>query len=351
MVTDEKRVSIAVIGSGFISEYHVDGIQAAGSADIATLVGRNQKTTSQRADKFGIPNASVDYEHVLRDPTIDGVVIATPDATHKFLAIAALEAGKSVLLQKPMGMNVIECTEIISASESSSGRLSVSFMHRYFPEVRWLREQIGKGRFGDIHSIRMRNATPGAGWAAWLYDQKNVAGGVIMQLGVHGIDLIQYLFGPISRVSAFSSTMKPNCRLDNGEEVTMKLEDNVVAIYELAAGFNATHEMSWTEAAGCDRFRLEVYFEDGTVWLRTDQATALFCKSREDGQTNWQSADLAEEPLGQAHHRHWLNVVSGVSPADDTAQAGLSATIVAEKMYRSILERESKLIVRDDFVG
>jgi len=349
-MTDEKGMSIAVIGGGFISEYHINGIRAAGSADITTLVGRDQNKTMLRARELGIPNASVSYEQVLSDPMIDGVVIATPDATHKRLTIGALEAGKSVLLQKPMAMNVTECREIISASQSSTGQLSVSFMHRYFPEVRWLREQINNREFGNVHSIRMRNATPGAGWSSWLYDQNKVAGGVIMQLGVHGIDLIQYLFGPIATVSAFSSTMKPNCRLDNGEQVTMSLEDNVVAIYQLAAGFNATHEMSWTEAAGCDRFRLEVYFEDGTVWLRTDQAAALYSTERIDGHTDWQSANLAQEPLGQEHHRHWLNVVSGAAAGDDTAQGGLSATIVAEQMYRSITESRSQEVVQAGIV-
>ncbi|MDF1775417.1 MAG: Gfo/Idh/MocA family oxidoreductase [Rhizobiaceae bacterium] len=339
-----KQVSVAIIGAGFISEYHIDGIRAAGGADITTLVGRNLSKTKQRAEELQIAKASVDFDTVLQDPMIEGVVIATPDATHKPLAIAALDAGKCVLLQKPMAMNTGECGEIIAAAERSSARLSVSFMHRYFPEVRWLREQIDKKAFGKIHSVRMRNATSGAGWATWLYDPKNVAGGVVMQLGVHGIDLVQHLFGPIAAVSAYSSTMKPQCRLEDGEEVRMTLEDNVVAIYELAAGFNATHEMSWTEVSGTDRFRLEVYFEDGTVWLRTNEGAALFSKSRKHGPADWQSATLNQEPLGQSHHRHWLKVVRGSVPPDDTAQAGLSASIVAEHIYRSIVERRSQTV-------
>lgn len=337
-----KQVSVAIIGTGFISDYHIDGIRAAGGAEIATLVGRNLVKTKRRAAELQIANASIELDNVVLDPLIDAVVIATPDSTHKALAIDALNAGKHVLLQKPMAMNIAECREIMTVADRSSAQLSVSFMHRYFPEVRWLREQIAREEFGKVHSVRIRNATPGAGWAAWLYDPKSVAGGVVMQLGVHGIDLVQHLFGPIASVAAFSTTMKPNCRLENGEHVQMALEDNVVAIYQLAAGFNVTHEMSWTEVSGTDRFKLEVYFEDGTIWLRTDQASALFSKGCKDGRTDWQTVEINEEPLGQAHHRHWLDVISGLRPADGTPQAAFSTTVVAKKMYRSIVERRSQ---------
>lgn len=328
----QDKVAIAVIGAGFICDYHVAGIRAAGTGEVTTLVGRNRDRTARRASDLGIAQVSTDHKQVLDDPSIDAVVIATPDVTHKPLAIQALAANKSVLLQKPMAMSSEECRIIVEAASRSTGRLSVSFMHRYLPEVRWLRDRLREGEFGKLHAIRLHNATPGAGWADWFFDPAKVAGGVVMQLGVHGIDLVQHLFGSITEVSARTATMKPTVRIADGRTMRMPFEDNVVAVYRLASGVNVSHEMSWTEVAGCDRFRLEVYFERAAVWLRTDAGPALVNRG---GANGWEPVDLADEPFGRAHHADWLEGVRSITPSDDTAEAGLSTLLVSEHIYRA----------------
>lgn len=340
-----SNTNIALIGAGFISAYHVDGIRAAGSASLSILVGRLADKSAQRAKELGIPRSVTDIDTVLADPDIKGVIVATPDATHKPLAIAALEAGKAVLLQKPMAVSSQECRDIIAVAERAGAPLSVSFMHRYFAEVRWLKAKIAEGEFGPIHTIRLRNATPGAGWADWFFDPQSIGGGVVMQLGVHGIDLLQHVFGPISSVSAICSTVKPRIQLDDGREMEMPFEDNAFALYRFAAGYTATHEMSWTEVAGCDRFRLEVYFQDATVWLRADGIPAQVIRPGSSDAGDRELVNLDPEPLGKAHHANWLDVISGMVPADDTAAAGLSTLIIGEHIYRAAREAKTLDIV------
>jgi predicted dehydrogenase len=162
MPTSSGASSVAIIDAGFISEYHINGIRAAGDAEITCLVGRRANKTAERAAQLEIPHHSTHYHNVLIDPDIDAVVIATPDATHKSITIDALRAGKSVLLQKPMVINSEECAQILQCANETRTPLTVSFMHRYFAEVRWLRKQILHNTYGKIHSIRIRNATPGA---------------------------------------------------------------------------------------------------------------------------------------------------------------------------------------------
>jgi predicted dehydrogenase len=346
MAQNSDPVRIAVIGAGFIADYHINGIRAAGGALVTTLVGRRAERTRERAAQLGVANSSTDIDAVLCDNAVDAVVVATPDATHKQIAIDALGAGKPVLLQKPMAMTSGDCREIIGVADQTGTRLTVSFMHRYFPEIRWLKDKIADNSFGPIHFVRLRNATPGADWADWFFNPDNVAGGVVMQLGVHGIDLTQHLFGPIAEVSAMSKTMKRERLLDDGRRVTSALEDNTLATYGFAAGFNASHEMSFTEVAGCDRFRLEVYFENATVWLRSDRSAAMINDGTQGAVSGWQPVDLPDEPLGQAHHAHWLDVVAGRSPADDTALAGVSTIVVAEHIYRAVRERATLSIAQ-----
>lgn len=327
------RVAVAVIGAGFIADYHVNGLRAAGGADVTALVGRRQQPTEAKAASLGIDRVETDYRRVLDDRSIDAVVVASPDDTHERIAIDALQAGKWVLLQKPMALDSTQCRNIMAADKHPGGRLSVSFMHRHFPEVRWLRELLTAGRLGKVHSVRIRNATPGADWSDWFFTPGNVSGGVVMQLGVHGIDLCRHLFGPIASVAADMTTAKPERTLADGRLVRSELEDNALAAYRFCNGIQASHEMSCTELRGCDRFRLEIYAENGTAWLRTERGRAAIFAPEITGKEDWAVPAFPDEALGEAHHRHWLSIVRGDSPADDTPAAGLQSIVVAEAIY------------------
>ena len=333
MLASSHRINVAIVGAGFISDYHASGLKAAGGAHVSTLVGRRREATQSQAGRLGIDRVETDYRAVLDDPTIDAIVVASPDDTHERIAIDALDAGKSVLVQKPMALDSTQCSNIIEAARSSRATLTVSFMHRYFPEVVWLRQMLMDGRLGDIHSIRIRNATPGADWADWFYKPGKVAGGVVMQLGVHGIDLCRHLVGEILEVQASTRTARANRVLADGATLTHCLEDNAVALYGLAGGTQVSHEMSYTELRGCDRFRLELYGDGGTVWLRSERgAAALFAPAITD-RHEWVAPELVNEPPGRAHHRHWLSILRGECPPDDTAQAGRQSVAVGEAIY------------------
>ena len=161
---------------------------------------------------------------------------------HARRAIAALEAGKPALLQKPMARNSAECRAIIAAAQATGVPLFVSFMHRYLEEIEQVRPLLERGVLGRVHSVRQRNATPGADWAAWFYRKENVGGGVLLQLGVHGIDLLRHLFGEIVRVRATTALMIKERMLADGTVVRPNAEDLVIATYEFASGLIAAHE-------------------------------------------------------------------------------------------------------------
>ncbi|MGV3651620.1 MAG: Gfo/Idh/MocA family oxidoreductase, partial [Devosia sp.] len=158
------------------------------------------------------------------------------------------------------------------------------------------------------------------------------------------IDLVQHLFGPIATVSAATQTARPRRTLRDGREIASRIEDAAQALYGFAAGFGASHEMSYTEIAGTDRFRLELVTDAGTIWLRTERGAAAMFAPGITGTRDWVRPDLVDEPLGAAHHRHWLETVR--TGADDgTAEAGLSAMVVAEAIYGSAASGQRIAIV------
>lgn len=158
-------------------------------------------------------------------------MILTPENSHEEIAVAAADAGKAMLVQKPVADSVGACESIIEAAERAGVSLQVSYMHRHFEEVVVARDLIQSGKFGGIHAVRMRNATPGH-IMAWYYDPAVVQGGVVFSLGTHGIDIVQHLVGAIDNVSARTANMMRERTLPNGEFVKdITLEDIAFATY------------------------------------------------------------------------------------------------------------------------
>jgi predicted dehydrogenase len=336
-----ETVRLGVIGAGYIADYHLGGITAAGGADVRMIMGRSLDRTASVAKRYGVPAITQDWREVLERKDIDAVVILTPDGTHEEIAVAAAQAGKAILLQKPMGRSSAECRRIIAAAQRSGVDLQVSFMHRYFEEVAFVREILAGGRAGPVLSMRLRNATPGPDWKDWFFSQSGGGSGVVLQLGTHGIDLSRYLFGEIERVSATVATQRPERRLADGRHIKVEFEDHAFSTYHFNGGALGSHEMNFVEVQGCDRFRLEIYCAGGTMWLRTERGLLSVYAPDFTGHKGWLIPDLPNRPMGARHHAYWMDGIRGKLPKDKTAEDGLATLLVAEATYRSAKEGKS----------
>ena len=331
-------VGVAMIGAGFIAEYHLSGLASAGGASVRLITGRNQDKARQLAARFGVREISDDWRRALDRADVDAVIIATPDHTHEEIALAAAAAGKHILLQKPMAGSVAACRRIIQAAGSAGVDLQVSFMHRYFEEVQQARELLGAGAIGPVQSIRIRNATPGPDWGDWFFDPAFVAHGVVDQLGVHGIDLATWLLGPIRDVSARVTIQLPTRRLRDGRVVAVNAPDTAIASYGFGSadglGPVGSHEMSMIEAQGCDRFRIELYGELGTIWLRSERGRLAVWAPEQHGRV-WHVPVLEEAPPGKIQHARWLAGLTNALPREHTAAQALAGMQVVEAIHRS----------------
>lgn len=347
-MVSKRHIRVGLIGAGYISGYHLAGLRATGEADVCMIAGRSRDRVARVAHEYAVPESVTDYRMILDRADIDAVVIATPDHTHEAIAIAAAQAGKAILLQKPMARTTQECRRIIDAARRTGVCLSVSFMHRYLDEVIKLRELLTNPRVGQVQAVRIRNATPGADWNDWFFSLDYVAGGVVMQLGVHGIDLVQHLFGPIATVTASTSLLRGTRKLADGRTVNSQCEDHANAIYRFASGIEAVHDMSYSEVQGCDRFRLEIYCADATIWLRTERGLLSIYAPALTGKKAWVVPEFDVTEFGARHHAHWLAVVRKEAADDTTAEDGLATIQVAEAIYRSAASRCEETIEEPD---
>lgn len=333
-MSDEK-VAVAVIGAGFISNYHINGLKAVPEAEIVAIADSRGERAEARAQEHGIKEATDDYRRLLDRRDIDAVVISTPDDRHEEVALAAAEAGKAILLQKPMAMTVDGCRNILASARAAKVDLQVSWMHRHFEEVAYTQQLLRDERVGPVFAVRIRNAVSPAVDKAWYYKKGVVAGGAVLQLGIHGIDLSQHIFGRIESVNATTDILMRNRRMPDGEIITPEVEDHAFAQYRYAGGALGTHEMTSCEAHGTDRFSMEVYCANATMLLRGSRGALSVWAPDVLGKSGWVVPALEERPFGARHHAWWIDIVRGERPTEDTATDGLRAQIVADAIYVS----------------
>lgn len=325
-------IGIAFVGAGSIAAYHLDALATLPDADVRIVVGRDAAKAAAFAAQRGIPAGTADLDAALARADIDAIVVASPDDTHEAICLKATAAGKAILVQKPMAPDAAACRRMIAAAQAANVDLQVSFMHRYFEEFAAARELIAAGAIGTPTSARMRNATPGPDWGDWFFKKTRVGGGVVPQLGIHGIDLLTQLFGPVVSLNATTAILRQERLLADGRVVTVENPDSAWATYRFANGMAASHDMSMIEAAGTDRFGMEIYGTAGTIQLR---GVAGPLRLRRKGASAWETPALPTPPMGQRHHRRWLDGLTGARPPETTARDALVGLLIAEAIERS----------------
>ncbi|MEQ7051279.1 Gfo/Idh/MocA family oxidoreductase [Paenibacillaceae sp. P-4] len=192
-----SKVKVAVIGTGSISEMHFNGYKNNSEAEIIAVCDLNAERAKEKAVKYEAPDAIVytDYHELLQNPDIDAVSICTWNNSHAPIAIAALEAGKHVLVEKPLCMTVEEALAVQEAQKKSGKKLQIGYVRRYGTNTRVLKKFIDEGELGEIYyakaSCIRRLGNPGG----WFSDKERSGGGPLIDIGVHVIDLCWYLMG------------------------------------------------------------------------------------------------------------------------------------------------------------
>lgn len=187
-------IKLGIVGAGGIARAHLSAAKSVGVmvTAIADVSDDAAKTT---AGEFNIPETYSDPAKMFAAADIDAVVIGAPNKFHKGLAMAALRAGKDVLLEKPMAMNVAECRAINAAVKKSGRILQMGFVQRYSAVAGTAKAFIDAGRLGRVYHIKTnyyrRRGIPGLG--GWFTTRATSGGGPLIDLGVHILDLALYL--------------------------------------------------------------------------------------------------------------------------------------------------------------
>lgn len=206
-------MNLAIVGLGFMGATHLKAARSIPGLNLA-VVSRNPKKLagdlSEVAGNMSGFETSVDFsniktfgsfQEVLADPAIDAVDLCLPTALHEPYTIEALQAGKHVLVEKPMAIEEAACARMIAAAKQAKKTLMVAQVLRFFPAYDGLKQWVAKQQSGPIRSGFFRRRTAAPGWGPWLKD-KGQSGGGVFDLLIHDIDMALYLFGVPQSVSA-----------------------------------------------------------------------------------------------------------------------------------------------------
>jgi predicted dehydrogenase len=240
MATEPLRV--ASIGMGWWSDVLADAIARSGKLKIIACYSRSEDKRRKFAEKYGCRN-SESYEEILVDPAIEAIVNTTPNDAHLPTTHAAAEAGKHVFLDKPIANTVSDGRAITECCRKAGVILALGYQRRRESHFRWIKREIDGGGFGKLVNAEANISRDRLGkidLSSWRYQAAGMPGGVMLQIGIHYTDVLEYLIGPIKAVSGrFERLVLPG---DNPDVASLVMEHENGALSTLNASYASASE-------------------------------------------------------------------------------------------------------------
>lgn len=317
------HVRVGVIGVGGIGRTHLNAYRDAGNPAVA-LTDIDPLRAAAAEAEFGV-TAYSDAASMLRLAELEGVSICTPPAQHLSVALAAIDAGVSVLCEKPMATSVADCEKMRDAGANAGVLVWVGFCHRFQPQVQAMRVAASRGLIGSVLAFHSRFSGPLAGVEdSWFARREVSGGGVLMDTCVHSVDLFRYLVGEVADVRALMSTTET----DRGP--ALDVEDTVALILRSTHGVLGSIEASWRTAPG--QAVLALHGTQGSLTLDYSTLRLIHTPSDDASPVTIEVAD-GDRFVSQA--AHFLACVRGSEEPLITASDGVAAIDVLTKAYES----------------
>lgn len=370
-----KKVTTAIIGTGFMGRVHIEGIRRLGHVDVVAVAGSSDASAKKFAAEMGVERSTGDYKTLLDDPSIDAVHVLTPNSLHFPMSMAALEAGKAVLCEKPLTVTSAEAKKMVALAAKKNLPNAVCHNLRYYPVVQHVRRIIESGELGEILHVQ---GTYSQDWLLYETDfnwrieaDRNGELRAMGDIGSHWMDMIQHLTAlPITSVCADLATFhktrkKPKVAVQtfagkklkpsDYEDVAITTDDWGAVMLHLGDRARGAFTVSQV-AAGCkNKFAFEIYGTKAGVQWNQEEPDRLWIGHRntpnqlivKDGSLlHPKAAPYAELPGGHSegyddshkalYKRFYQKVADPAVPVEyPTFEDGLRGMILLEKVAES----------------
>jgi predicted dehydrogenase len=308
-------VRVALIGSGWIQDFHARGVLAYPGAELAVVANHREESARALADRYGISEVTTEWRSLAGRHDLDAMVVATPNALHAEQSIAFLEAGKHVLVEKPMAVSVAECDAMIDAAARGSASLMVAHCWRFRDEVVAMRDRIASGDLGEVVKTRGYGVHEAWGPRGWFVERELAGGGALVDMGVHAIDTARFVLGgPLpERVCAAVGTRYG----------TYDVDDDAILLVGWSNGTNSVIESGWwhphKEGMEADT---EVYGTRGYARIFPREAPS-------------DDYDHTSQPMYTEQMREFLAAIEGERAPSPSGDDGRIVMQVVQRAYAS----------------
>ena len=343
-----KKLKVAVIGVGNIAYFHIINYVKNPDTELVAFCDINPDTLKRRGEEFGVTKLFTDYNEMFKAvPEIDLVSVCTWNNAHAPASIAALNAGKHVLCEKPMAMNAGEALMMQEAAKRNNRVLQVGFVRRFGNDAAVIRDFAQNGNLGELYYARAsyvrRNGNPGG----WFGDKARSGGGPLIDLGVHIIDLVRYLMGNPKPVSVSGAAFqklfnRPNIKTPKAYNATVTtkndtcdVEDFATALIRFEGGAVLNVEAGFSLNLGKDETNIGIYGTKGGVKL--DPEFKLYTEMNDYLADVSLASDTAFDFDGAFQNEIYafIDAAKGIAPVKATAEDGVALMKILDAIYAS----------------
>jgi predicted dehydrogenase len=345
-----NTIKIGLIGNGSISEFHLQAYQANAKVELWAVCDLNEDRARKTAKKYNIPHVYTDYPELLANPDVQAVSICTWNNSHADISIAALEANKNVLCEKPLCQTVDQALKVEEAVRKSGKLLQVGYVRRHASNIAVLRKFIDAGDLGDFYfakaSMIRRLGNPGG----WFADKDRSGGGPLIDIGVHVIDLCWYLMGKpkVKSVSGNTYTKLGNrSHIENYDFYKAAdydashndVEDMANALIRFENGASILVDVSFSLHAKQDSAQINIYGTKGsaeiepTLSIVTEQHNTMI---NIEPQISHPAFDFNESFLNEINH--FVDSCMGIIECNCPVEDGVEMIKILNAIYQSAAE-------------
>ena len=240
-----KNYKFGIIGCGAIANHHIKAMQHVKNGEFIAVFGVDAKQTEEfaRINNLKMYNS---LEEFLKNQEIDIVTICTPSGTHAVLAVKAMEAGKHVVVEKPLALNVEDCKAVVDAALKYDRKCEVICQLRFSKAIYQTKSAIESGALGKIvnASLHMKYWRDEDYYASsnWRGTWENDGGGALMNQGIHGVDLLLYFIGVPKNINAICSTLVHKIETEDTAAALLEWENGAIGVIEATTSVNPGYQ-------------------------------------------------------------------------------------------------------------
>lgn len=341
------KIKVGVIGTGSISNEHIQAYLKNPDVELYAFCDLDADKVKMMAEKYDVDRTYTDYHEMLKLDELDAVSVCTWNSEHAPCTIAALDAGKHVLCEKPMATSADEALRMQDAVERNGKLLMIGFVRRYGNDCRIMQDFIDAGFFGELYYAKAtylrRNGNPGG----WFGDKSRSAGGPLIDLGVHVIDLTRYLMGNCKPVSVYGATFqklfdRPDVKTPKGYVASSKTDHDICDVEDLATalirydnGAVLSIEASFSLNIKNDSGSIEFFGTKGGAKMNPDLELYTNMNGYMTNVDIQAQTSLSFDGLFAGEINHFVDCITKGIPCKSPAEDGVTMMRILDAIYES----------------